>query len=151
MKYWNHKGKYQDAYNKMAYELMPSDGPAESVAGEAIRAISKIYYDCYNNGFINNTSGAYNYLDHLMMRRQIPNLSEPLRNIQEYVNSDLCRRGSAIDELDENMDQMVDAVIEWIKNNPHTMAEPNPDDMLDMTDPDIYDDEMEEDEDDYFL
>ena len=51
--YWNNEGKYQAQYDKAWEELIPAEGEAEDGLPEALRAISRIGYDYYNNGFCN--------------------------------------------------------------------------------------------------
>ena len=51
--YWDNNGKYQEQYNKAWEKLIPASGEAEDGLPEALRAISRIGYDYYNNGFCN--------------------------------------------------------------------------------------------------
>ncbi len=51
--YWNNEGNYQAQYNKAWKQLIPAQGEAEDGLPEALRAISRIGYDYYNNGFCN--------------------------------------------------------------------------------------------------
>ena len=51
--YWNNEGKYQAQYNKAWEQLIPVQGEAQDGLPEALRAISRIGYDYYNNGFCN--------------------------------------------------------------------------------------------------
>lgn len=51
--YWDNNGKYQEMYNKAWKQLIPTSGEAEDGWPEALRAISRIGYDYYNNGFCN--------------------------------------------------------------------------------------------------
>ena len=53
MKYWNIQGQHQDLYNKYWETLVPDSGEADTPEGEALRAITRIYYDVYNNGGCN--------------------------------------------------------------------------------------------------
>ena len=61
--YWNECGKYQHEYDALS-ELIPTSGKAETLHIEAIRCISRVYYDRYNNGHINNDNfgSIYGYL-----------------------------------------------------------------------------------------
>ena len=52
-KYWDSEGKYQEQYDKAWKKLIPASGEAEDGLPEALRAISRIGYDYYNNGFCN--------------------------------------------------------------------------------------------------
>ena len=51
--YWDQNGKYQEQYDKAWRQLIPAQGEAEDGWPEALRAISRIGYDYYNNGFCN--------------------------------------------------------------------------------------------------
>ena len=55
--YWDNEGKYQKMYNKAWKQLIPASGEAEDGWPEALRAISRIGYDYYNNGFCNLWQG----------------------------------------------------------------------------------------------
>ena len=55
--YWANEGKYQKMYNKAWEQLIPASGEAEDGWPEALRAISRIGYDYYNNGFCNLWQG----------------------------------------------------------------------------------------------
>lgn len=48
--YWENSGKHQELYNSLYKRLVPDMGEADTKAGEVLRAISKLYYDSYNNG-----------------------------------------------------------------------------------------------------
>lgn len=47
--YWNDKGRYQNVYDKLS-KLIPECGMADTTHVEALRCITNIYYDVYNNG-----------------------------------------------------------------------------------------------------
>ena len=51
--YWDNDGQYQAEYAKAWEQLIPAQGEAEDGWPEALRAISRIGYDYYNNGFCN--------------------------------------------------------------------------------------------------
>jgi len=48
--YWNHKGKYQKAYDRLYVELVPDNGPAPTSDGERLRVLSHQYYRRFNDG-----------------------------------------------------------------------------------------------------
>lgn len=50
--YWNNEGAYQEELDKLN-EQMPAMGAAETLNGELVRAINRLYYDYCNNGNIN--------------------------------------------------------------------------------------------------
>lgn len=51
--YWDREGKYQEQYDAAWKQLIPFEGEADDGLPEALRAISRIGYDYYNNGFCN--------------------------------------------------------------------------------------------------
>ena len=51
--YWDNEGKYQGQYDRAWEQLIPASGEAKDGLPEALRAISRIGYDYYNNGFAN--------------------------------------------------------------------------------------------------
>ena len=59
--YWSSNGAMQAEYDKFV-ELVPGVGDADTLAGELVRACTRLAYDLYNNGMGNNTSGAVNML-----------------------------------------------------------------------------------------
>ena len=63
MKYWNIQGQHQDLYNKYWETLVPDSGEADTPEGEALRAITRIYYDVYNNGE-EQTDPRFGVVDH---------------------------------------------------------------------------------------
>jgi hypothetical protein len=48
--YWNGNGPLQDEYDALYNELVPSQGKADTIEGEVLRAASKIVYRHYNDG-----------------------------------------------------------------------------------------------------
>jgi hypothetical protein len=51
--YWNNNGAYQTEYDKLYEDLVPSRGEADTVHGEMIRSVSRLFYDFCNNGNCN--------------------------------------------------------------------------------------------------
>jgi hypothetical protein len=76
--YWNRNGKYQKEYNVLYWDkkLVPPSGKCDTVAGEILRAATKLLFDIHNFGpnaasdedlwpkCGNNTSDPLNYLLH---------------------------------------------------------------------------------------
>jgi hypothetical protein len=83
--YWDNEGKYQAQYNRAWKQLIPASGEAEDGLPEALRAISRIGYDYYNNGFCNlwRSSEAYDrdgcYYDEYSMDSYYEELVDYLR------------------------------------------------------------------------
>jgi len=139
MLYWNGEGKYQQQQEELFNALVPDDGSCDTIGGECLRAATRIYYDAYNNGFCNNTSGAFNFLV-----EHVPGMENHLRVIKDYVNSEemMPREHSGIDIA---LDGIMDHVVEWIQDNPELANQENTSDMFDLQDDDF---EYEEEEDD---
>lgn len=73
-------------YDRLYGLLVPTSGKCASLEGEMLRASSKIYHDYYCNGFGNNWSGAYNFLDtHLGLKAAERKLLKP------YSKGKICR------------------------------------------------------------
>lgn len=51
--YWDNNGKYQTEYELAWKQHIPMTGEAEDGLPEALRCISRIGYDYFNNGFCN--------------------------------------------------------------------------------------------------
>lgn len=51
--YWGDSGVYQKIYDNLYNELVPSSNMAETIHGELLRCISRLYYDFCNNGNCN--------------------------------------------------------------------------------------------------
>ena len=102
--YWCHKGRYTKQYEKLSATLVPASGKCDTVEGEILRAASKIYYDAYNNGFANNTSGAYNFLK----------LHDCLdQDVAAYLDENV--RGRASGPLNETfLERMVDRAVKRV-------------------------------------
>ena len=144
MRYWNSEGKYQKQQEELFEALVPDMGSCDTLGGEVLRAASRIYYDAYNNGFCNNTSGAFNFLV-----EYVPGMEQHLRAIEDYVNSEEMMPRGSHEAIDDALDGIMDTVIEWIQNNPDAKQE-NTSDLFDLQEDDF---EYEEEEDDvwYFL
>ena len=129
-RYWDEEGKYQEQYTTLFETLVPGQGNADTVAGELIRAASRLYYDCYNNGMGNNTSGAVNYL----LEQGV--IDKGMHGKIHYWTTG---RVLPYDSPDFNqlMDDMVDVVMEHILANPELKSQSNTDDIFDFSDDDI--------------
>ena len=128
--YWNSNGKHQAAYQELS-KIVPSSGPAGTVEGEMLRASTRLYYDFYNNGMINNTSGAVNYLmrcDELFDLE----LCEELAIVESE-----CNTGHYTDKsLSYSLEVITNVVIEYLISKDGLYTESG-DDLFDYADPDI--------------
>jgi len=104
--YWNNSGKYQAIYDSIT--LVPAAGKCDTVEGELIRAASKIYYDYYNNGFGNNWSGAWNYLDQYSIVRDISRELDFLHDYRCGV------RFHVNDEIIDCLESLVNKILEYV-------------------------------------
>ena len=148
MKYWDSKGQYQAEFDAMTQELMPAMGAAESLAGELIRSANRLYYDAFNNGFCNNTSGAINFLYTYLVPfykddrdlKEALDLIAPKTNTGGYSSTGMLT-GAALDTI-------VDKVAELIIAKPELKTQANPCDLFDLQDDDYYEpeDDYEEEE-----
>lgn len=111
MLYWNGNGKYQADYNHYA-AMMPATGASGYLEIEAIRAVSRIYHDLYNNGFGNNWSGAFNYLETLA----IPGMDENLSVIEEYKFGEYYGSVGENDMVAQAVENMVNVIVLWTKS-----------------------------------
>lgn len=139
--YWNHQGKFQAAYDELV-KLMPGMGKADTVAGELVRAISRLGYDFYNNGMGNNTSGAANFL-----RDKGAIDPDTYATIYEYTRGQLYQGNYEGDSLHTAIERATDQTLEFIIRNPVLITQPNEQDMFDFEDEE---ERFEEDEDCYY-
>jgi len=51
--YWNETGALNNEYHELYSKLVPDMGEAETVEGELIRSVSRLYWDYFNNGNCN--------------------------------------------------------------------------------------------------
>lgn len=129
--YWNSKGKYQADYDRLTEQLIPPMGAASTVAGELLRAATRIAYDFYNNGMGNNTSGAVNYL-----REKHAIDSRTHYEIYEYSRGQVYRGNYGGDSLHTAVEKAIDTTMEQILGNPVLTSMPNTEDMFEYSDPD---------------
>lgn len=58
--YWEKSGSYQKECDDLFDKLVPQTGSAETIAGEMVRGVSRLYYDYFNNGNCNVADVEYN-------------------------------------------------------------------------------------------
>lgn len=153
MQYWDRQGKFQAEYDQLSEQLIPGMGQCDTFAGELLRAISRIYYDAYNNGFCNNTSGAMNFLfKYLPEYNTDEQLTQALWTIRPLCNtSGYSDTGPSVNTA---LDTIVDGVIIAIQNNAQLLTEPIPCEIFDLQDPTAdyrnFEEDEDEDDDDYY-
>ena len=116
--YWNGKGKFQEQFQRLSEELVPFEGKCETLAGEMIRAATRLTYDFYNNGMGNDTSAAIKFLKSYID-------SDVYKTIKPFTRGRLYKGNYGRDGLHMAMILMMDAVVECIINNPQTLIIPN--------------------------
>jgi hypothetical protein len=144
-KYWNNEGRYNAEWNQLQDELVPDTGKADCLAGEMIRAVNKLYYDAFNNGFCNNTSGAANFLD----RYAKPLINNVKFNLALSLIESKTNTGgySTVDKSTMTaLDLLVDSVYELITAQPQLKSTANPCDLYDLQETTYYEDEYYEEE-----
>jgi len=144
--YWDKTGKYQREYNEIA-ERMPSMGSSDSLQVNIIIAMSKIYFDYYNNGFGNNWGYALLFL---MKYADLP------RKYSDRLG-DYAAGNMALVSLESFLNEFADYCIEFAMNiDPDT---PSPVGVYEISynydDPEQHgfaplDDDEEEDDYDYY-
>lgn len=136
--YWAGTGKHQDFYDSAFETLVPDMGNAPTKEGEMLRAGCKLYYDYFNNGMCNNTSGAANFLAQSPIAKKV---ESELDKIYYSCNTG----GYTSKNLELELEVVVDEVLEYIisKNGNY---EPNSVDMYDFQEPDYIEEEEEEEE-----
>jgi len=106
--------KIQYDIEKLFDELVPMSGKCETIAGECVRAASKLRYDFYNNGMGNNTSGPANFL---MQTDAIDN--ETYRTIYEYTRGRIYNGRYLLDDaLHKAIEKMTESVSAFVNANP---------------------------------
>jgi hypothetical protein len=132
--YWYSNGKHQAAYEELS-KIVPSSGPAGTIEGEMLRAATRLYYDYYNNGFCNNTSGAVNYL---MRCDELFNLG--IANELNIVEPECNTPYYTTEPLAEPLETITNVVIEYLISKDGLYTESG-DNMFDYADLDVEDDE----------
>jgi len=131
MKYWNNQGKHQDKLEEL-YSLIPNIGACDTQAGELLRSANRIYYDAFNNGFCNNTSGALNYLkNYLPFTEEKQKVIDTLKNCVNTGGYSMLT-----DNVNDALDTMIDLVIEAIIEFPSMKETPPICDLFDLQEED---------------
>ena len=153
--YWNGKGKLQEQYTQLADELIPASGGCETLGGEVLRAATRIYWDAYNNGFLNNTSGALNFLNNNVRsadRESANRFEEALSVLESCVNTGGYTDFEPNDESDRitlALEEIVDTATWFAANDPARNNVPTGGgtyDLFDLQEKDEYYYDEDEDE-----
>lgn len=139
--YWNGNGTFQATYQKLYDALVPDSGSCANLEGELLRASCKLYYDYYNNGMCNNTSGPARFIMKKLEAVLTPEVNSAILDIYYECNGG----GYTSKDLENQLEVLADFIIVYIagKNGEY---QANSEDMYDFQEPDNYDDE---DDDEY--
>jgi hypothetical protein len=106
--YWDHSSPLAAKQEELTNALVPDSGKADTLGGEALRAANRLYYDAFNNGWCNNTSGAWNFLH---SKAQLPDAAkQALLELKDKVNSGGYHDCVSVKD-GHNLDIIMDAVI----------------------------------------
>lgn len=120
--YWNHNGRFQKEYEELWARLVPPVGRAQTLAGEALRAVSCLYHRWYNDGDRVETTmresevpesavQAFNYLYQFRDPASEFSARELMEAVVEAVDEE---------EYEDALERAADAVIEWAVKQPDT-------------------------------
>lgn len=125
--YWSDAGKYSKEWDALYDKLVKPSGKSTTIAGEAIRATSRLIHECYNNGWGNNVSGAYFYLRNFFDKYEVD-----FDEFSYFEDPSFDGRFQDEEKEGELIDQMVDNVYTVItKTYPSLQTTKNSKDMWD--------------------
>lgn len=124
---------YEALYDK----LVPGSGPAETVEGEMLRAVSRIIYryfndgDFYYKGYGKETAGpAHRYLTTATpIKRQLASIFAKAKADAPRGGDDSPEQYTQDDGYSEGLQAALDAVVAYVKSKGSNLT-PNTDDML---------------------
>lgn len=118
MKYWNKNGKHQNLHDELHEKLVPQEGKAATVAGEMLRVLDNVYYDVYNNGGCNLSSGRQDDLRKLEYFardfRHRKTLFSTLRNLEEHYDD-----GNSDPVKDKTFQSHLDLLVDFLTVKAH--------------------------------
>ena len=138
-----------DKVNELFAKYVPSEGPAETEAGELLRAVGRIVYRFFNDG------------DQIGLWNGNETCNAPARYIKEqYPDSEMAAAVSAIWGLENKrlyeagLGMLAEQTVRYIEAHPDLMEKEAEYDCFDFTEPEDTEwdeeDEDEDDEDDYY-
>jgi hypothetical protein len=129
--YHNNTHPLSHRSNELFSKHVPSVGPAKHLEGELLRASNKIGYDFYNNGFINDWSGAHQLLkDHAhLLKVHNPDIHRDINEIDPYKHGTMPIFSASITR---HLDNIHDAVVKLVDHaDKKGEFHPHPGDMYD--------------------
>lgn len=135
--------KNEDRINKLFKELVPETGKADSLAGELVRAMSRIAYRFYNDGdMVNIAYGKEicNPAARFLIAKGNAEVSSLTAGLWEIFSEDA---------YEKVMDILCGSVADYVEQNPDLRTQPT-EDMWDFKDEEEdQDDSWDEEEDDW--
>lgn len=128
-----------DKIDALFDELVPFDGAADTVAGEIVRAASRIRYRYYNDGDqigIGYGKETCNSAARYLLRNSSKEIREAVLSIWGIASEKI---------YEQQLEELVNIVVEYIEQHPELKEQRNYNDMLDYSVPEDFDDEDEED------
>ena len=117
-------------------QLVPAEGPADTVAGEVVRAVNRIVYRAWNDGDmfwqgygIETAGPAYMYL-----RLLDPNILQDDSTFRCLLDVMDQMEFKDFDQYYRLLQDFIDAVVQFLEHNPSLKSITNTDDCLDYYD-----------------
>lgn len=147
MQFWNDTHPLSGDYDRLFNQLVPASGCADTLAGEVLRAASRINYDHYNNGSCNNSTGAWNFLDSVMtplmlmsgQKDRVADMNRALLTVKPYMNSNGPQPSFDEQDVNESMDIIAEVATRFaLSQESNGEFAPNTVDMWDYNEDDQY-------------
>ena len=117
--YWFNNGRYQEELDGLNNDSLIQLTDPECFEKSLLNALSNIYYDYYNNGMCNNTSGSIRFIMKFNDLLKIP--SDYLITVYKVSNT-----GHYTDiDLELQLEYIADSIIEYIINKDGTVSPNN--------------------------
>ena len=127
--YWNNNGKYNMEYENLWRRLVPAEGKASTVAGEVLRAVSRLYYRWYNDGDrIQVRLGEWVAVSAIKAFKYLYQFHEPVSGFSTKELMENIVFAATEEDYELALERALDTIIEWAAKQPST---PNEDDFLD--------------------
>jgi hypothetical protein len=139
--YWQDNGNYQKEYEALYQLLVPEMGNCKTLEGEMLRASCRLYYDYYNNGMCNNTSGAARFL-----MAKLP-LTDVTRVALDEIYDECNSGGYSTADLEGPLEVIANEVMAYIISKDEKYTD-NTEDLFDYQEPDFVEEEDDYDDDD---
>lgn len=133
----------EEKINALFEELVPASGKADTVAGEIVRAITRIGYRNYNDG------------DHVGVGYGRETCNPAARYLMKKADADVAQAVSdlwgVVDDghYDMLLAALEEAVLDYLEAYPELRQQANKEDMWDYRDPEEDVDRYDEDEEDW--